>query len=121
MAEDSLFVQQVCRHNQTGYCKYREQCHQEHVNEICEVRICRDTSCRKGHPKTCKYFVKNSTCKYTRDCAFSHPEKKSPNDLDNVKSEVNVLKAEIEELKKGNSEVAKELIKIQSEEIRDLK
>ena len=120
MAEDNNSSQQVCRHNQTGYCRYRSQCHHEHVNEICEVRICRENSCRKRNPKTCKYFVQNNTYKYDKDCAFSHPENKSSNALDTVKKEVNILKAEVEELKKCNSEVAKVLIKIQSEEIKDL-
>ena len=43
---------EVCKHNQTGYCKYRQQCTKEHVNEICnEKHECKDNACKMRHPK----------------------------------------------------------------------
>ena len=35
-------VTQVCKHHQTGYCKYGDQCHRPHNNNVCKEKVCTD-------------------------------------------------------------------------------
>ena len=121
MSDEDQRILEVCTHHQTGFCKYRTQCHKNHNNELCQTKICRDTKCTKRHPKTCKYFERNNTCKYNEHCAFSHPERKHLNSFENIKEEVKQIKYEIQELKTNTARVTKELFEMQYEEIIQLK
>ena len=62
----------VCRHHQTGYCKYESQCEKNHYNNICQVQVCRSRACTDRHPRTCKYFANNGDCRYKDKCAYVH-------------------------------------------------
>ena len=120
MSEQVQAILEVCKHNQTGFCKFGLKCHREHNNELCPVIICRIQNCRRRHPKTCKYH-KRKFCKYTKDCAYSHSENKNPNNFEDMKEEVKQLKADIDKLKRNTTKVTQKLFEIQSHEIRNLK
>ena len=65
-------VNNVCKHNQTGFCKFRQDCKKDHVNETCRnIKICKDTKCTLRHPKTCQTFEVHGKCKYA-NCAYRH-------------------------------------------------
>ena len=82
----------ICKHNQTGFCKYRQQCTKEHVNKICKEKFkCQDKTCNKHHPKKCKNFDVYGKCKFT-NCAYIHSE-------DEVNQKVELLKKCVKELK----------------------
>ena len=112
---------EVCKHNQSGYCKNGLLCQLDHVSEICQIAICRDPNCRKRHPKTCRYFARYNTCKRLNYCAYAHPDIKSISELEIMKKEVKSLKLEVEELKKNNAEITKSLNEMQREEIIELR
>ena len=66
----------VCTYNKYGYCKYKEICRKQHVNEKCENSSCDIQTCNLRHPITCKFFRKYNYCKFN-PCAFLHVEKDS--------------------------------------------
>ena len=65
-------VQQLCLHYKTGFCKYREQCKNKHVEELCEVSSCTGDNCSKRHPKTCKFYLSLGQCRFSDSCKYSH-------------------------------------------------
>ena len=94
----------ICKHNQTGFCKYRQQCTKEHFNEICKDNIkCTDPTCFKRHPKKCKNFDVFGKCKFT-NCDYVHSD-------DEVNHKVKLLEKCVIELK---TEVV-QLIKVEDD------
>jgi hypothetical protein len=57
-----------CKHFQTGYCKFREHCRKQHINEMCQEELCTTQTCIKRHPKVCKYF--NTHCRFSDRCSY---------------------------------------------------
>ena len=62
----------VCKHYQTGFCKFAEKCKWRHKKEICQVTQCSSKECRKRHPKLCKFFALNNFCKFGDLCCYKH-------------------------------------------------
>ena len=62
--------QVLCKHNQTGYCKFGHQFQKQHDNEICKSQSCSLKKCRKRHPAMCKYLNENGCCKFGEGCAY---------------------------------------------------
>ena len=50
--------------------KYREKCHYQHSDKVCEVQNC-NKKCSKRHPRECRYQEK---CKFQEKniCEYSH-------------------------------------------------
>ena len=90
--------QPVCKYHQTGYCKYRSQCPKYHSTNICKEMICKDISCRERHPRTCKYFSRNNTCKRGEWCAYAHSVNGNQAHLHNLEIVVKHLKEDVESL-----------------------
>ena len=91
----------VCQHNQTGFCKYRQQCKKEHVNEICpNIEICNDATCILRHPKTCKAFEDLCKCKFV-NCAYRHINNRTNTKIEGLENAVLELRLEI--VKLGNN------------------
>ena len=66
----SVNEKEVCKHYQTGFCKYRQQCTKEHVDEICNDKYeCKEITCKMRHPKICKIFEVFGKCKFD-NCAY---------------------------------------------------
>ena len=59
-----------CKHFQTGYCKFRKQCRNKHIVEMCQTEHCASESCIKRHPKVCRYF--STFCKFGDNCRYKH-------------------------------------------------
>ena len=74
----SMSSNQVCKYNQTGFCKYKDACNKVHENKVCEhPRTCIRKDCNERHPKTCKHFSKKEGCHYKEECAYLHKNRKS--------------------------------------------
>ena len=58
-----MAVENVCRFHKFGFCKFKSDCKNKHIEEICEEKSC-DKKCDKRHPKPCKYFVNFGDCKW---------------------------------------------------------
>ena len=103
--------QGVCRHNQTGFCKFKGACQKYHENEMCRDPRCSPKECRKCHPRLCKYFRESGTCKFGEGCSYIHKDDTSKNEINEIKEELNNLNEEImiiKETVKSLSSVKKE-------------
>ena len=68
-----MAAQIVCKWFKFGFCKHKEYCRNQHVDEICDDEYCEIFRCRKRHPKMCRYFWNHGRCKFN-PCAFLHKE-----------------------------------------------
>ena len=52
-------MEKICKFNKFGYCKYKEECNKDHVNEECKYGYkCEHVkTCALRHPKMCKRIV----------------------------------------------------------------
>ena len=116
MLDQDVRVSPVCKHHQTGYCKYGNQCHKHHNDKICNDRVCRDQNCTARHPKTCKFFARKNQCKLNEKCAYSHHKVKDKKWIQNLENEIKILKEEIVKLSKHTQEMATKLEMIQYNE-----
>ena len=78
----------VCKHYQTGFCKFGAHCLKHHVIEMCNEEHCDKRICVKRHPNMCKYFSLNHFCKFGEMCCYKHITSK--NDSDNVNLEIKI-------------------------------
>ena len=62
----------VCKHFQTGYCKFREHCKKRHEKTVCPSLHCSVKACTKRHPKSCKFYALNQFCKFGDSCCYKH-------------------------------------------------
>ena len=90
--------QPVCKHHQTGYCKYKNQCPKYHSSNLCIENVCKDKSCKDRHPKTCKYFASNNICKRREWCAYTHSVHENQSHNQKLENEVKHLKEDAESL-----------------------
>ena len=54
----------VCKHFQTGYCKFGRSCKKQHISESCLKADCNSKACLQRHPKQCKFFSQSGFCKF---------------------------------------------------------
>ena len=87
--------EKLCKFHNTGFCKFKDQCHFRHVHDVCLDRSCPKRSCSARHPKRCRYFLKKR-CKFGDDCAYSHDVHEADDD------EIDSLKRLLKELEQGN-------------------
>ena len=104
-----------------------------HENELCHKESCDQRSCRKRHPKVCKYFSQGNICKFGKDCGYDHKENDKNVKLDqfnllvketiNMKAEIEVLKNNIANLasKKQEIKLLKNLVDLLKDEIKQIK
>ena len=94
----------ICKYNQSGFCKFQNNCDKKHDNEICaNITICKETQCTKGHPKKCIRFNENGKCFYKEECAYLHDDGASNQSKLNEMMSLCVIKHEneIKELAKN--------------------
>ena len=106
----------VCKHNQIGYCKYGNQCHKPHNNNICKERVCRNKNCRERHPRSCRYFNLNGWCKFKK-CSYAHKKLAINDKVETLEVEIDDLKKQVAELNNNVNEMMKRLKNF--EEIED--
>ena len=99
----------ICAFNQNGYCKFKENCRQLHINDACTLINCSRNDCHLRHPRPCRYFRANGTCKFNDRCSYRH-DKSLADDITSLRQEMNVVATSInlivkmiEELKKASS------------------
>ena len=69
-----------CRFNNTGYCKYQNECRFKHSENVCETYLrdgkCENKhSCQSRHPKPCKYWKREpKECKRKESCKYLHKD-----------------------------------------------
>ena len=91
-------MEQVCRHFQTGFCKFGEFCRKHHVKVICSKEKCNGKDCNERHPKTCKYFNSNQVCKFGKTCSYLHVTLKEKGDIFQLTRKVNQLESLIKSM-----------------------
>merc|ERR1712192_136281 len=84
----------LCLYNKFGLCKFRETCHHQHCNEVCEETNCEIRKCLKRHPRNCRFFDDFRCCKFGEYCSFSHKSLENDateNELSDVKARLVTL------------------------------
>ena len=82
----------ICKHFQTGYCKFGDKYKKQHVKETCENITCVQSLCRKRHPKACKFFTAQQKCKFNDGCTYKHVISKEESDISLLMNELSSLK-----------------------------
>ena len=107
----------VCKHFQTGFCKFEEHCRKQHIQDISPNCKCADKACTKRHPRICKFFNNHNTCKFGEHCAYQHKTTKENNDImilaakvDDLENTVKVMSANIDVLEERLQNKSKESI-----------
>ena len=101
MTDRKMAERTVCKFYNTGYCKLTKKCKFEHPKNKCTEITCKSKSCRKRHPKQCRY---KEQCRRQSSCLYNHEELNKVIELT-----LENLKNEIEELKKQNNELKKKI------------
>ena len=76
-----------CLFNDTGFCKFGDQCRKQHHKSVCFIMHC-NRNCNSRHPKPCKFKAK---CKFfsKQICAYKHVTLASDDmELEALKKEV---------------------------------
>lgn len=72
MAEQQL---NICKHYQTGFCKFKDECQKTHEHTMCEnMENCSVKNCCKRHPKICRNFKTYGDCRHKEKCAYQHKQ-----------------------------------------------
>ena len=107
-----MAVPQVCIYFKYGHCKYKNNCRNRHIEDLCDTDNCDGRACEKRHPKSCRYFEIFGRCKYN-PCSCSHVAGSLVHDkLGKLESLIDVMKHKIDVLKQSlvmNEEKTKEL------------
>ena len=94
-------MNEICRYNQTGYCKHGRHCQKRHINEICpEGRECKVSCCVRRHPKICKYFDKKNKCRFD-ECSYAHEKDAKTVKIEFLENKIIELKADLIILEKN--------------------
>ena len=76
----------VCWYWKNRKCKYTTNCkedHPEQCKEMLELGLCKDSRCKRLHPKICRNLFFNKYCPRGDTCWFVHPSKIKNNVLNN--------------------------------------
>ena len=106
----------ICKFNQTGFCKFKQFCKKEHVNEMCESQSESKTEmCTKRHPKICRNFIKDGECGHGNKCAYMRTEKIKQLDAQQKLNEIlaMALATQIKEIADMRNEMIELKIKVQ--------
>ena len=106
----------ICKFNQSGFCKFKQFCKKEHVNEICESQSeCKREICTKRHPKICRNFMKDGSCRHDNKCAYLHTEKIKQSDAQQKLNEIlaMALATQIKEMSEMRNKMIELEIKVQ--------
>ena len=78
----------VCKHYNVGYCKYKAKCMFLHPTEECDNK-CKRITGLKRHRKICNH---GDYCKHKQKCEFNHDQKSDTIDqISELKRAVNKL------------------------------
>ena len=108
--------QPVCKHFQTGFCKFGERCCKKHVKETCKAEGCKKT-CSLRHPKPCKYFALNKFCKFGEACCYQHSTDPADSCL---REQVRSLQATVDSLSESLKALENQIVKLKNANKCDL-
>ena len=119
----------VCKYNKFGYCKFWEGCKRIHVTEICEngASCTKIRSCHKRHPKVCKLYELENSCRFGSACSYLHLSSNKlsetnqrlqylENCLKDMTSKIESLEGELEKVKANHISEGKRVKEIPSKE-----
>ena len=94
-----------CHHNNTGFCKFGNQCKYLHFHTICLENICRNQKCPNRHPKTCRF---GDNCKFNarNACVYRHNKIKDIESME-TKNLIKQIKALEDDLKDLQAKIFK--------------
>ena len=102
-------MEQVCQYFQCGYCKFGDKCRKHHVKEICNTDGCLDKSCTKRHPKLCKFFLIQQSCKFGKHCSYKHDKTSNTNDTSEFINKIVLLEGAIEMMQEKINDLTEEV------------
>ena len=118
-------IQKKCSYYNKGYCKFTRKeggCRNFHPKNICKKLNCKDKSCEERHPKPCRF---DDCCRFQTRCQYNHERQAANhNHSEEVKSlteEIDTLKREIDNLKTENNTKINNLVKVQLQELEELR
>ena len=85
----------ICTFNKYGYCKYKEVCRKQHINEKCVDSSCDIRRCSLRYPRVCKFYKFYKMCKFDH-CAFLHVD--SDDDYENLKIKTDNLEKKLSDM-----------------------
>ena len=95
--------EEVCKHNQSGYCKYKLNCEKRHENELCPEKLnCNSEECPLRHPSA--NIFSGSEFAGLEMAALTHTRKsqikiKKKDMIEKHEKEINAIKDEMNKLK----------------------
>ena len=63
---------EICKFNQNGFCRFRDECRKRHAYEHDECNI---KDCIKRQPKSCRNYSRKGKCRFKEGCAYLHVDK----------------------------------------------
>ena len=103
----------VCKHYQTGFCKFGVHCRKQHVIEMCTEEHCDKRICVKRHPNMCKYFSLNHFCKFGEMCCYKHITFKNSSETFNLEIKIGELETCIKNMSAQISNLEKNIEALQ--------
>ena len=97
MSNTNKNSQIICRNNKFGYCKFADKCKYQHVESLCEEKLCEINNCEKRHPKICIYQRDYGRCK-TSFCKYYHGNE--TNIISNLEEKLEISRKNNKELEK---------------------
>ena len=93
---------EICQFQKFGYCKFEEKCKRIHLAEVCDsLSRCKNKNeCQKRHPKRCKRFDSESSCRFKNKCAYLHQACEIDEEKKELKEKVNNLEEKVIQLTK---------------------
>ena len=98
----------ICAFNQNVYCKFKENCRQLHINELCTRDNCVRNECQYRHPRPCRYFQAAGSCKFQDHCSYLHEGSLSA-DIASLRQEISTVSANINHIARTLEDLEKAL------------
>ena len=98
----------LCKFQNSGYCKYKAKCLFRHVTEKCEEK-CDRKLCQKRHQKPCKFGF---GCRRQDSCEYRH--KDTSEDL-GLKAKIDKMEATMNKLIEENKQSKAKIISLENE------
>ena len=99
----SEIMSDVCPYHNVGFCKQKDKCPKYHSQEDCQLKGCKEKTCRKRHRRK---YRDNANCIFLQSetCAFLHFEESAKSDNVEV-----LLQKLIESIEKKDLEIQSKL------------
>ena len=110
--------QPICKFNQRGFCKFGQKCRKMHIDTICKNVNCSLNICLNRHPKPCKYYLLNGSCRFKEKCGFTHVKSDVYLKVEKLENEIKQLNIETDLLKAKLLENENKLLKKEVEELK---